>query len=135
MGGCNRAQPRYFARHLVNMLPFNFFIMKFPESDRVIYATNPLERVVCQLRFPPILRIETELPARFQEAIRDQYPIFNELSFPGIPQDMLSMMRSILPNASRTYEFTSGNGAWKLTISKEAIALECGAGWYTTWEE
>jgi len=32
--------------------------MPFPEVKRVIYEHNPLDKVICQLRFPPILRIE-----------------------------------------------------------------------------
>jgi len=125
---------------LVWYLSTSIPIMPFPESPRVTYVNNPLETVICQLRFPPVLRIETELPAHFQDAIRAQYPIFRELLAvdvsAGLPPEMLNMMRSMLPTATgRTYEFTSEDGAWKLTLSKEAIALECGAGQYRSWEE
>ena len=50
--------------------------MKFPESPRVRYSRNPLLEVICQLRFPKILSIETEVPVGFQEDIRSEYPVF-----------------------------------------------------------
>jgi hypothetical protein len=42
----------------------------FPESERIIYAKNPLESVICQLRFPAILKISSEPPVEFQETLR-----------------------------------------------------------------
>ncbi|MBL8785507.1 MAG: TIGR04255 family protein, partial [Deltaproteobacteria bacterium] len=52
--------------------------VRIPESPRVIYASNPLADVICQVRFPRILRIDNELPADFQDAIRGQFPHFAE---------------------------------------------------------
>ena len=39
----------------------------FPDTPRVVYNKNPLFEVLCQLRFPHILRIETEIPAAVPE--------------------------------------------------------------------
>lgn len=52
--------------------------MLFPESERVIYDQNPLEEVICELRFPQILRIESEAPAAFQDRVRGEYPLVNK---------------------------------------------------------
>ena len=52
--------------------------MPFPITDRVSYSHNPLNQVVCQLRFPSILKIEATLPVDFQESIRHEFPIFQE---------------------------------------------------------
>ena len=52
--------------------------MTFPEVERIIYDNNPLDRVICQIRFPPILRIESELPTNFQEQIRRDFPEYEE---------------------------------------------------------
>ena len=49
--------------------------MPFPEATRVIYHKNPLTDVICQLRFPPILKIDSEIPSLFQDTIREQYPL------------------------------------------------------------
>jgi uncharacterized protein (TIGR04255 family) len=113
--------------------------MSFPESERVTYRRNVLENVICQLRFPPVLRIETELPARFQDAIRGQYPVLTQLgpidAASGFPAEVLNLVKSMLPvNISRTYQFSSEDGGWRVTLSKESLALEC-VGVYTTWED
>ncbi len=52
--------------------------MTFPSRQRIIYERNPLDRVICQVRFPPILRIDSEIPAVFQERIRKDFPEYNE---------------------------------------------------------
>ena len=48
--------------------------MPFPEAKRIIYRKNPLDQVICQLRFPPILKIDAEVPAKFQDRIRGDFP-------------------------------------------------------------
>ena len=52
--------------------------MPFPNVPRVTYRNNPLVQVICQLRFPPILKIDAEVPADFQESIRKDFPKFSE---------------------------------------------------------
>ena len=57
----------------------------FSKEKRCIYQNNNLGEVICQLRFPEILTIETTLPAQFQEAIRAVFPRYSvrtELSAP-----------------------------------------------------
>ncbi len=44
--------------------------MPIPDFDRVIYRKPALTRVVCQLRFPPILRISAEEPRSGGPALR-----------------------------------------------------------------
>jgi uncharacterized protein (TIGR04255 family) len=44
--------------------------MPFPPAPRVRYRRTSLRDVVCQIRFTPVLRIEQESPATFQEAAR-----------------------------------------------------------------
>ena len=43
-------------------------------EPRCIYDKNPLAEVICQLRFPEILSIQTDIPAKFQDAIRKDFP-------------------------------------------------------------
>lgn len=49
----------------------------FPVAPRVVYDKSPLVEVVCQLRFPTVLRIEAEVPSAFQEAVRSRFPLFD----------------------------------------------------------
>lgn len=39
--------------------------MSLPDVPRVLYAKAPLEQVICQLRFPTILKINLETPPEF----------------------------------------------------------------------
>jgi hypothetical protein len=48
--------------------------------ERVLYEKNPLESVICQVRFPTILRVDSEVPSDFQDRIRGRFPIFSESS-------------------------------------------------------
>ena len=113
--------------------------LPFPEFPRILYEKNPLEFVICQLRFPPILKIETELPSGFQESVRSQFPLFKDARPPagfagGLPQELSNLLGAMLPTSlPRTYEFTSTDGMWQLTLTRESLALTCRK--YRRWEE
>jgi uncharacterized protein (TIGR04255 family) len=111
--------------------------MTFPETPRVIYAQNPLVEVVCQLKFPPILRIETELPATFQEAIRKEYPLTQiaEAQRIPLPPALMKLVEQSAPGLvqGRTYQFLSEDRKWTLAIARDFLALSTSQ--YTRWEE
>jgi hypothetical protein len=112
----------------------------FPVSPRVIYAVNPLVEVVCQLRFPPILRVDSEPPAAFQEHIRSQYPVLlprtdgtQELPA-GLPSQVAERLRSSIAARNRRvgYDFISADGVWTAGLTREFLAL--GTSRYERWE-
>ncbi len=115
--------------------------MPFPEANRVLYRKNPLDQVVCQLRFPPILRIDAEIPAEFQEMVRRQIPNLTETSEwklevpPGL-KDQISpeILRQILQSSgNKNYEFSSEDGQWKINLTRTFVALTTQR--YERWEE
>ena len=112
--------------------------MAFPEAPRVVYDLNPLDEVVCQLRFPPILKVETELPSSFQERIRGSFPYYEskpKLKLPpGLPADLAASLARELPigQGQATHEFTSADRFWTLSLTREFIALTCRR--YERWE-
>lgn len=116
--------------------------MPFPDYPRVVYSINPLEQVICQLRFPPILRIDAELPAKFQEAIRKEYPLLEEkiegnLEFPKeltaqLPADIVQLM-GITNKEKRAYNFTSLDEKWTISLTRDFIALTSTN--YSRWED
>jgi len=112
--------------------------MPFPESARVIYATNPLDEVICQLRFPPVLRIDAEIPAAFQESVRLEYPLLREqrtlIQTTGVPADFSQLLGSVTPLGGRkSYQFASTDETWRITLMRDFIALTCRN--YRKWEE
>src|SRR5579862_1199021 len=111
--------------------------MTFPDSPRVIYKQNPLVEVICQLKFPPILKIESDPPAAFQEKIRKEYPMMLESSSdqPPLPPAISRALSQAVPGffQGRTYTFQSEDERWKVVITREFLALS--TAHYTRWEE
>ena len=63
----------------------------FPPVERVIYRKAPLVEVICQVRFPADLRIETTPPADFQQRVRSHFPLLAQRSravLSAIPAEM-----------------------------------------------
>ncbi|HSB11890.1 MAG TPA: TIGR04255 family protein [Blastocatellia bacterium] len=114
--------------------------MAFPESSRVIYRKNPLVEVICQLRFPAILRIDTEVPAQYQEKLRETYPIFGDSQTSevklNLAPDLANLVGSSGPISLRggkaSYEFISGDQSWKVSMDRESLALSTVK--YERWE-
>lgn len=115
--------------------------MPFPETKRVIYKKNPLDQVICQLRFPPVLKIDAEIPADFQDRIREDFPNFKETStwkVEGphgekglIPLDLLK--QAIQSSGNKNYEFSSEDDQWKVNLTRTFMALT--ANGYERWEK
>jgi uncharacterized protein (TIGR04255 family) len=112
--------------------------MAFPDVPRVLYAVNTLDEVLCQLRFPPILRIDAETPVGFQEAIRVQYPLYEAkpaLRIPtGMPSEFAQILGAELPLVGpKSHEFASRDRVWSVNLNRQFLALTCKT--YERWEE
>ncbi len=115
--------------------------MPFPDKKRIIYNKNPLDQVVCQLRFPPILKIDTEIPVKFQDKIRKDFPhymdmIEGQVEFSpkvkvGISSEVSDQMLP-LPGY-KNHEFKSEDEQWKINLTRNFIALSTKN--YTRWED
>ncbi len=93
----------------------------FSQEPHCVYQRSPLFEVICQLRFPEILSIETELPAQFQDAIRDIFPVYSCIK-EGQPGKQTNL-----------YQFATADKAWRVNMTSKFIALACRR--YSTWEE
>ena len=106
-------------------------------SPRTVYRHSTLDEVVCQLRFPAILRIAAELPAGFQDRIRRDFPLFDEQDSEALldyPAEVRHLLRSSLPphqGARRIWSFRDETEAWSVTLTRESVALSttCYPGW------
>jgi uncharacterized protein (TIGR04255 family) len=98
--------------------------MNLPEFERVIYSRNPLIEVVCQLRFPPILKISHQEPVEFQDEIRFQYPLF-ETTRAQVSSEISTIVQQLgLPLQSGiAYSFKSENKKWNISIAQDFIAI------------
>ena len=91
-------------------------------EQRCIYDTNPLAEVICQLRFPEILSIQANIPADFQDAIRQVFPKY-------------TVRKEQLPNQNPTnnYQFSTADGLWRVNLTSKFISLACSK--YICWED
>ena len=100
--------------------------MPIPKYKRVIYNKPTLDQVVCQLRFPTILRIGAEEPVSFQDGVRKQFPTFEE-RVPDILSDVPTQIAELISQAARlkggarAYDFLSENGSWKTKLTNHLI--------------
>jgi uncharacterized protein (TIGR04255 family) len=115
--------------------------MGFPDSPRVVYRKNPLAEVTCSLRFPSILKIDSESPAAFQDAIRTDYPLYAEAPLanaqipPNLPPEMVKFVQGLgaFGQVGRRHEFATDDRKWQITLTREALALKTTE--YRRWEE
>ncbi len=106
----------------------------FPDSPRVFYDKAPLKQVVCQFRFPPILRIDAEIPSIFQEHIREALPLAERVDslMPQfqIPKQILDALGGQIGAGSFKF-FTEDR---KTCVELSSSTLTCVADEYSRWE-
>jgi uncharacterized protein (TIGR04255 family) len=100
--------------------------MSFPESQRIVFAENPLVEVIAQLTFPSILAIAAGPPADFQEAVRSEYPIYERIEgLPNIPPELEQMLSGLpipIPVDTVTHRFSSETG-FTISLAREFAAV------------
>ncbi len=110
--------------------------MAFPEAPRTRYQVSPLDEVVCKFKFPPILRIESELPAVFQERVRGDFPRYATEEFPqaaNLPPDLARLMgRGGIRGPQSEHVFTSSDDSWQLRLGRSTLSLSSYE--YGQWE-
>lgn len=104
----------------------------FPSTPRVLYERSPLQVVVCQLRFPSLLKIEVGAPAEFQELIRAHFPILerqvpSELA--GLPPDM----QRALGSTQVAYAFSNESDDELVNLTPDFVAFTSSN--YDRWEQ
>jgi uncharacterized protein (TIGR04255 family) len=105
----------------------------FPHSDRVVYANNPLAEVICQLRFPTVLKVESDIPADFQERIRHRFPIYEadeKEILPGLPEEFKKAVGDKITR--KQHQFRTEANDSSIFLSREAIGIS--TTHYERWE-
>ena len=110
--------------------------MPFPRTPREVYAVNPLEEVICQLRFPAVLQISAAPPAAFQDAIREDYPWYEEQEAGlGLPQEFMDLLPPGIPlprmPRQSLHRFYTENRARSITLEQESVAVA--DNYYRDW--
>lgn len=110
--------------------------MLFSNQPRTHYQNAPAHEVICQLRFPTILTIDSVEPAAFQEAIRAEFPQYarrQDVAAPKVVGLGTSNPKVEQQPPVSNYHFLSADGRWKLNLTKDFIALSTLS--YAGWED
>ena len=115
--------------------------MPFPSSEREVYEVNPLNEVICQIRYPTILKVAAERPFEFQDAIRDTYPLYEERTpSAGLPPQLQEGIGQLIaalplpvPPGLREHHFFTEDKARSISLTQEFIAIIDSN--YTRWED
>lgn len=115
--------------------------MPFPKVERVFYEKSPLKSVICQLRFPPILIIDSSLPSVFQERLRKSFPLYQErfevmqdqltpFSISAQQQTSEEIKKAI---TTKNHFFSTEDGSWHVNLTRTFVSLSTTK--YSKWEE
>lgn len=108
--------------------------LHFPSKPEIKLHRSPLTEVICQVKFPPILRITQGIPVDFQDAIRGRFPQYSLeqgilLSVPNSNNPEPTVMEATL----KTYRFKTSDGKANTALSADFFALATEA--YTHWHD
>lgn len=123
--------------------------MPFPSSPREVYEVNPLNEVICQFRYPPILKVSAESPSQFQDVVRNGYPLYSRNGgfggiasqippeFAGqIPPEIAEAFASVpFPGVSNspTHIFSTEDESKSISLTQEFVAVT--ERQYERWED
>ncbi len=105
---------------------------KFPVFDHIHLENPPLREVICQVRFPPILRIGEKLPIDFQDRVRGRFPQFGTQQTVNIEGIEGLEGKPPIPNiSSAVYKFINEQGTAEISLGVSFFALSTTkyAGW------
>lgn len=107
------------------------------ELKTIKYSKSPLKEVIFQLRFPTILRINSEQPIDFQEQIRDRYPFLETFDeqldkVEEVLNPQLAAMMMQKAERNKNYDFISKDGKTKVGLTSTFIAISTFE--YDSWE-
>ena len=109
--------------------------MLYADRPKAHYRRSPLQEVICQLRFPTILRIGHEDPVEFQEQIRSAFPQYAKRLDKAQPK--ITGLDSGSPRVEQqppvpNHCFISADNRWKINLTQDFIALSTVQ--YPGWE-
>ncbi len=108
-------------------MPFHF-----PHVDEVRLGRPPLKEVICQVRYPTVLRISGERPAAVQEAIAERFPELKVESNVRVDLEAGEGPGRI-GTETQTYRFSSADASRTLTLTPDFYALSTSA--YRRWTD
>jgi uncharacterized protein (TIGR04255 family) len=108
--------------------------LRFPAVEDIPLGRPPLADVICQVRFPTVLRIARGQPAEFQDGIRKRFPELEEQR--NVQFRVAAEAGPQSGNAEllgRSFQFRSRDGQTVVSLTADSYALSTAQ--YTVWDE
>ena len=98
--------------------------IRFVDKPEIRLRNAPLSEVVCQVKFPPNLRLSKDAPVEFQEVVRDHFPELNieqgvVVQFPS----PLSPENPAVEQMPKIFRFLTADGQAYIALAPDFIAL------------
>lgn len=106
-------------------------MLRFPSVKEIPLENPPIAEVICQVRFPILLRITAEMPVEFQERIRDLFPILEVQH--GLTVQVDPLGDAAAKAEQRIFRFKSEDGTTVVSLSPDFFAISTTA--YSHWDE
>lgn len=103
--------------------------MHFPASKRVAFDRNPIVEVICQVRFPQLLEVDSPATAIFLAKLESEFPrnvVVQVPHFTGAPPDIQVHQRS-------EYQLRDESSTRRVTLSNNSLSLQVQV--YERWED
>ena len=107
-------------------------LTNFPMVQDVPLGKPPLREAICQVRFPPILRLTKENPSEFQERIRKRFPVL-AIERPLQIEPEVVMIADKLDFRPTIYRFRNQNERRTVSLAQDFYALSTEA--YRHWPD
>ncbi len=106
--------------------------LNFPDKPEIQLEHPPIAEVICQVKFPAILRIAKADPVDFQERVRDRFPNYeiDQGVFINAPAPGIEGMSPVLQ--SRVHRFNTDQPTISITLAPDFYAVSTRD--YRHWE-
>ena len=109
-------------------------VINFPKTQEIKLKHPPLDEVICQVKFSPILSITSDSPTDFQESIRNRFPGLEVqhgvlFKFPAIGANEKPFMGT----APKIYHFLTADRKSTVALTDEFCAITTKA--YCHWDD
>lgn len=103
-----------------------------PDEQDVHLKNAPVKEVICQLSFPPIVKLGLSIDPAFQDEIRDNYPLYERLINDIVVNDqMVQQMK--FPSDQLNHSLSNMDRNEKINIEQNFFAFSTTA--YSTWDD
>lgn len=103
-----------------------------PSENDVHLKNAPVQEVICQLTFPPIIKLGLTIDPDFQDEIRDAYPLYERMiNDMSVNDQMIKQLR--FPSDQLNHSISNMNRNEKINIEQNFFAFSTTA--YSTWDD